>query len=132
MSCSRYKSCVANTVRQLAHPIDQNSLYGCRIYDDQTAKAYCGDKNCPADSGKCDEINLVDNMMNKPMMNKPRNNMANNSRMGPSSMGPSSMGPSSMANNNSSNMGPSSMGSNNMVEGYDADANQDDDDDNNI
>jgi len=43
-SCSNYNGCVDNSRQTLAYPIDQESLYADRIYDNQTTNRRCYEK----------------------------------------------------------------------------------------
>ncbi len=40
-NCDNYDDCIRTTRRTLKHPIDRNSLYRNRIYDNQTARRRC-------------------------------------------------------------------------------------------
>ncbi len=41
MACAGYNNCRENEMKKLRFPVDENSLYGQRLYDQQTADSRC-------------------------------------------------------------------------------------------
>lgn len=41
MSCNSYNNCLKHEMDNMAYPMDNESLYSDRIYDEQTARARC-------------------------------------------------------------------------------------------
>lgn len=45
--CKNYADCMNTEMNNLEYPVDQQSLYADRFYDEQTAKKRCYEKNKP-------------------------------------------------------------------------------------
>jgi hypothetical protein len=45
MACANMNDCRTNMLKQLEHPVDEESLYSEKIYDEETANRRCYERN---------------------------------------------------------------------------------------